>query len=127
MKKDEEICEIIRKDEIEKFISIVKKENLPLQSDIKHSIFETNSFLLNKTSTLIEYAAFFGSIQIFNYLRLNKVDLSPSLWLYSIHSHKIELIHILEEKEILVNYLECFSESIKCHHNDIANHFLEKK
>lgn len=59
MKKDEEICEIIRKDEIEKFISIVKKENLPLQSDIKHSIFETNSFLLNKTSTLIEYAAFF--------------------------------------------------------------------
>ena len=54
----------------------------------------------NKNTTLIEYSAFYGSIQIFNFLRMNNVELSPSLWLYAIHGNNAELIHLLEENKV---------------------------
>ena len=70
---------------------------------------------------------FYGSIQIFQYLRLSNVDLLPSLWLFIIHGKNPELIHILEENKIepeLNNYQICLVESIKCHHNEFAYYFL---
>lgn len=59
-----------------------------------------NLFLIENEPTLIEYAAFFGSIKIFNYLRIHNVDLNSSLWIYSIHSNKIQMIHLLEDLEV---------------------------
>ena len=63
--------------------------NISLLSTIKPSIFEINKYL-------IEYAAFFGSIRIFQYLRFNNIELQPSLWFYAIHSNNTEMIHLLE-------------------------------
>ena len=123
---DSYICSLIRQDSVEKFISFVNSTNLPLSSKIKRSIFETNSFLQKNEPTLIEYAAFFGSIQIFQFLLLNNVELNPSLWFYAIHSKNAELIHLLEENFIEPEnkmYEKCFEEAIKCHHNEIANYF----
>ena len=48
-------------------------------------------------TTLIEYAAFFGSIQIFKYLVKNGVELYPSLWNFAIHGNNPELISFLED------------------------------
>ena len=104
-------------------------------SKITFSIFETNLFLLKNVETsLIEYAAFFGSIQIFQFLRLNNVELTPSLWLYTIHGRNAELIHLLEEDGVPPpngSYESCLKESIKCHHNEIAeyieNNLLNEK
>lgn len=79
------ICAIIRKDEIIDFVSYATRANLKLTSKIQPSIFETNAFLMNKELTLIEYAVFFGSIEIIKYLYLNGVPLTQSLWFYSIH------------------------------------------
>ena len=79
----------------------------------------------NKNTTLIEYSAFFGAIQIFQYLRLNNVELKPSLWLYAIHSRNAELIDLLESLNIdppNEEYKTCLCESIKCHHNEIADY-----
>lgn len=128
------ICSLIRNDLVEEFISYVNKTNYPLSSEIEKSIFETNSFLFDRKTTLIEYSAFFGSIQIFQYLKMNNVELKSSLWLYAIHSNNPELIHLLEENEVEApnqKYEECFLESIKCHHNDIARYiednFLQDK
>lgn len=124
---NEYLCELIRTDSIEQFVTFVNQANIPLNSQIEPSIFETNSFLINKKATLIEYAAFFGSIKIFQYLRLNKVELESSLWFYAIHSNKAELIHLLEECHIELPdsfYLKLLKESIKCHHNSIANYFI---
>ena len=124
---DSFICSLIRSDSIEKFIEYVHQKNISLKSEVKSSIFETNSFLnLNKNTTLIEYAAFFGSIQIFNYLMKNEVNLDSSLWLYSIHSRNAELIQILESNKISPPdeiYEKCMCESIKCHHNEFADYF----
>lgn len=120
------ICQLIRSDSIDDFIIYVNQNNIKHSSIINTSIFETNSFLLkNKKTTLIEYAAFYGSIQIFQYLRFNNVEMSKRLWLYAIHGKNGELIHLLEENRIFPeygSYFKCLQESIKCHHNDIVNY-----
>ena len=74
---------------------------------------------------MIEYAAFFGSTQIFKYLQLNYAPLDKNIWLYAIHSNNGDLIHILEELGIKPQYEECLKESIKCHHNNIANYIFD--
>ena len=125
---DTYVCNLIRDDSIKDFIIYVNKANIPLSCHIKQSIFETNLLLLDNQPTLIEYAAFFGSIQIFQYLKYNNVELTDSLWKYAIHSNNAELIHIIEEnlnKPSKQIYESCFLESIKCHHNNIAKYFRD--
>ena len=120
---DSYICDLIRNDLIEEFVTHVNKNNIQLSSKINTSIFETSRFLAHKNLTLIQYAAFFGSIQIYQYLRLNGVNLDGSLWIYAIHGKNPDLIHLLEQDKIVPDdksYLECLEEAIKCHHNDFA-------
>ena len=123
------ICKLIQKDLIEEFIIYVNKNCISVNSTINPSIYETNNFLLKQSKiTLIEYAAFFGSIQIFDYLRNNGAKLDSSLWLYAIHGQNPEIINFLEENKILQSnneqklFEQIFKESIKCHHIDIINY-----
>lgn len=118
-----ELCEMIRKDLVEEFVTYVNQSILPLSSKIQNSVFETNSLLIEKQASLIEYAAFFGSFQIFQYLYMSKVKLEPSLWIYAIHGKNVDIIHFLEENHIELPY-KPFEESIKCHHNEISDYFL---
>ena len=119
------ICSLIRQDSVDDFITYVTRTNYPLSNSIQ-SIFETNSLLLKKPPTLIEYAAFFGSVQIIRYLVYNDIQLDSSIWIYAIHSKNAELIHFLEEKQVEPeNYKIILKEAIKCHHNDIANYIID--
>ncbi|KAK8835793.1 hypothetical protein M9Y10_040616 [Tritrichomonas musculus] len=91
------------------------------------SIFEANSFLIKNEPTLIEYAAFFGAITIFNHLRMSGAELTPRLPIYAIHSNDSELIHIIERLDFdrEVNFeINCINESIKCHHLEFANYCI---
>ena len=135
---DSYICNLIRHDSVKEFVSYVTQANIPLNSEVKKSIFETNLFLIeNKNTTLIEYAAFFGSIQIFQFIKMNSTQLKPSLWLYTIHSHNADLIHLIESHDVeppefcepknqsqnqKIKFEKCLCESIKCHHNDFARY-----
>ena len=133
------ICQLIRKDSIDEFISYINKTNLSLNSSIPNSLFETNPFLIensidrmdsiykdDKHISLIEYAAFYGSIRIFKYLLANEVELKPSLFLYAIHGENSEIIHLIEECEIKdISFQQCYEEAIKCHHNQIANYIYD--
>ena len=82
---------------------------------------EYNEYIINKSNEkkgikLIEYAAFFGSYEIVNYLISEKQELTPSLWLYAIHGQNAELLHILEDNKVLPEdetYTECLNESCK--------------
>ena len=108
------------------FISYITQTSYPLSGTIKYSIYETNLFLCHKKVTLLEYATFFGSIQIFKYLISNGCELTPSLWLFAIHSNNAEIIQLLEENNIkLESDKKCLHEAIKCHHNDIANYIID--
>ena len=56
------------------------------------------------------------------------MELTPSLWLYAIHSNNAELINLLESEKVLPpndNYISCLAESIRCHHNDITNYIQD--
>ena len=85
---DNQICELIRKDMVTEFIAYINLNSISLNAKIQPSIYETNQFLIkNKSLSLIEYAVFLGSIQVFNYLRLEGVKLTKSLWILAIHGH----------------------------------------
>ena len=122
---DDYICQLIRKDSIKEFLIYINKNNYSINNKINTSCFETNQLLIEKQVNLIEYAAFFGSIQIFKYLHLNGIDITPSLMSFAIHGKNIEIIHLIEERFTKdISYYDCFKESIKCHHNDFANYFM---
>ena len=125
---DLHICYLIRNDLVQDFVSFVNMSNYPLKSKINQSFYETNSFLISRCPSLIEYSAFYGSIQIFKYLMMNNVPLTESLWIYAIHSNNQELFHVLEENKIKMDKKickKCIYESIKCHHNDFTNYIKE--
>lgn len=119
-----EILDLIRNDNIDDFISYVNQKETTLTDYIPNSIYETSPFLYGKKTTLIEFASFYGSIQIFKYLASkDNIKLTSSLWLYAIHGDHPEIFSILEEKKIEpTSYVKCYKEAVKCHHNDIAKY-----
>lgn len=120
------IYHLIRNDLIDEFIVYFNKTNIPLDMIVQPSIFETNPYLMERLNiTLIDYSIFFGSIQIFRFLRLNKIECNHYSWFFVIHSNNSELIHILEENIELIFKDLVINESIKCHHNDIMNYILD--
>ena len=122
------ICTLIRNDSIQEFVRYVNLTKFPISSQIKPSIFETNEFLIENEPTLIEYAAFFGSFKIFTYLKSKLNEIPKNLFLYSIHSNSSKMIHVFEDNniEICSSFTDNLIESIKCHHNSIAD-YLENK
>lgn len=131
---DDIICQLIQNDSIDEFTSFVKKNNLSLATKLKPSIYETNSFLLSKTPTLIEYSAFCNSIKVFNYLQSRNVELSSSLWIFAIHGQSNDVINLLRKNKVAPKdktYKECVIKSIECHHLEITNflmsHFFKGK
>ena len=121
---DSYICQLIREDSLDEFITYVSKTNYDLSQKVNESIFETNPLLISDTPTIIEYAAFFGSIQIFQYLRYNNIELASSIWKYAIHGRNPDIIHLLEENGPKSNDMnELILESLKCHHNELVNYF----
>ena len=127
---DSYICQLIRNDLIDEFIIHVNQTNLSLSSKIMPSIYETNHFLLKKDKvTLIEYAAFFGAVQIVKYLMINNAKSDTSLWDYAIHSNNAEMIHLLEndliEKPKQSKFGQLFIESTKCYHDDISRYIRD--
>lgn len=123
---DSIICSLIRNDSIEEFIAYVTRNSISLSTTIQPSFYETNSFLINKKVSLIEYATFFGSLQIIQYLMFNEVQLNNELWMYAIHSQNAELIHFLESNNVdCTNFDDVLIEAIKCHHNDFATYIID--
>ena len=122
-----QICKIIRNDSIEEFVIYFNRFDISVSSQINPSIFETHLYLNKKEASLIEYAAFFGAIQIFNYLIEKEAKFDGGLWLYSINGRSNEIINKLEILNIEPKdktYEECYAEAIKCYHNDIAEYIM---
>lgn len=124
---DNFICKLIREDSLNEFISFISQNNIPLNSKIDDSIYETNKYLIKNHPRLIEYSAFCGSIQIFKYLKSNGVEIDSLLWRYAIHGNNPEIIHIIEDKNMFLMHddiIRYIKHSIKSHHNDLANYFI---
>ena len=130
---DNPLLQLVHDDSIDEFIKYISETNLDLEKEFYPSMFETNLYLSKNHSTfassltLIEYAAFFGSIKIFKYLVSQKVKIDSKLWIFAIHGRNAEIIHIIEDKNIEFNEQirrECLKCSIRCHHNELTNYLL---
>ena len=86
---DSYLSEIIRKQETKEFIVHVNRMNLSLESNIETSIFETNELLMknNEEIKIIEYAAFYGSNEIFRYMHKNGATMRSNI-LKTMKSHR---------------------------------------
>ena len=124
---DNQILQLIQKDLLNEFIIYVNKTNFNLNNTIKSSLFETNYYLYGENS-LIEYAAFFGSIKIFKYLITQDCIVDPKLMKYAIHGRNPEIIHFINDNTEIdeKTYKECLKISIKCHYNELTNFILNK-
>lgn len=58
-------------DDVDKFQDICSQNNVDLNSIIHHSFLDSNTFIEQKDLSLIEYSAYYGSLQIFKFLLLN--------------------------------------------------------
>ena len=125
---------MIRNDSINEFISFVNSTKVKLNRPIERSNYETNSFLAFKISiSIIDYAAFFGSIQIFKYLLKSNIRIDKNVWYYAIHGRNVETIHLIEDQGFNLSIfndneiLNLLKEAIKCYHNEIASYILDNK
>ena len=129
-KNIDKINEIILNDSIKEFSKVYKNSKLGIEN-----VFESNVFLLphdhhfpTTHPSMIEYAAFCGSLNIFKFLMSKGEKLTPNLWLFAVHSNNLEIIKLLVKKHVEPeekDYGEVLEESIKCHHNEIANYIIK--
>ncbi|KAK8833905.1 hypothetical protein M9Y10_030414 [Tritrichomonas musculus] len=123
------LCQLIRNDQIEDFVSYSNQANFSLSSEVTESIFETNPLLMTyRRKELIYYAIFFGSLKIIRYMLMNGKKLTTYMWEYAIHSQNAELIKLFEENKIRISYQgyePILEDSIRCHHNDFTSYFID--
>lgn len=127
-KNEDKIYKIIRHDWIDDFKRLYENNTINVWDKIKPSIFETNNFLLNQRYMYIfDYAVFYGSLKIFNYILSENTILHPTIWPYAIHGANTEIIDILLTKNIEIdNFSECLKESINCRNDNVTKHILNK-
>lgn len=139
------ICQLIRDDSLDEFISYVEKNDVNLKSSLQHSIFETSKLFKDFfcEPDIIQYATYCGSIKIINYLISRGVQLDQELWFYAILSNNIEILKLFESKKFEYSnkidslafswfshyggkdqYESLLIEAIKCHHNEMVNYIL---
>lgn len=117
---EDPIARLIRNDQIDTFIDTFEKMKIDLFSyKIKQSFFENQCIFYNVD--LINYAAGFGSLQIFKYLLMKKVKINKSIHKYAIIGGNYEIIHILEENNIEFNS-DSITTAIQYNQNEILNY-----
>lgn len=93
---------------------------------IERSKFETNPMLIHNDCVFIQYAAFFGSTKIFEYLfKMDNYSEFSFFWILAIHSDNPAMIDLLRKYKIKIDLDKCLKESIKCHHLSLVVHFLK--
>lgn len=116
------LCSLIQKDSIKEFVTFLNMSGMPITSEIKESLFETNSILLGSHS-LIEYAAFYGANKILIYLISKGLKIDEKVWQFAIHSNNLKTIYLLENFDKKIDK-ELLEEAIKCYHNSIADYII---
>lgn len=91
------LVQLIKEDKINEFQDFISKNNYNIENEIPQSHFEMHQILFNAKP--IEYAAFFGSINIFKFLlnKDNNINFG-NLLEYAIAGGNIDIIHIIENE-----------------------------
>lgn len=118
------IAQAIKNDDISTLQMLLSKENISINSSIPYSVFEISYFLTNEPS-LIEYAAFSGSVQCFKFLLLQTEIMIPeTITRFAIAGGNYDIIHLIESQDIpfTSDDLNCAVEFFR---NDVAEYLIE--
>ena len=129
----------IREDNIEEFQNHVAQTNVSLNSKIKDSSYENRMFPKDKLS-IIEYAALFGSLEVFKFLfsHVNfqgfenddpyAVYISGDIIKYAVAGGNYDIIHLIEQfdpSSVTNNLDSLLLLAIECHRNDIVQYLKD--
>ncbi|OHT01786.1 hypothetical protein TRFO_31260 [Tritrichomonas foetus] len=119
-----ELSQAIRKDDMNLFTHLISQTSLKINaSSIPPALFERFSFIQTDVS-LVEYAAFFSSIQIFKYLILNDAQFNNELTKYAIAGGNNEIIHICEDKSL--SFKKSINIAIQQWKNELVEYLLQE-
>lgn len=118
----------IRMDDVEHFQQLLSQTNTPVDKLVQRSIFERFIFIneSNKESlpTLIEFAAFFGSIKCFKFLYQKVPDLPNTIANFAVAGGNYEIIHLCEQKHAIFGN-ESLMISIRFFQSDLSSYLEE--
>ncbi|OHT07228.1 hypothetical protein TRFO_01401 [Tritrichomonas foetus] len=110
----------IQNDDIDSFILLISNQD-PSWHNLS-SVFEVNKEI--NSLSLLEYSMAFGSVKIFKYLWMKKVDCTQKSLKYAIIGGNYEIIHILEEEHSYSFDISCLYTSIKYHRKEIFDYMI---
>lgn len=116
------LMKAILDDDLSLLIDIILKNNVNLVDfKFKKSRYELSEFINENEPSLIETAAFYGSVEIFKYLLMQEVPLSQKLPSFTISGGNTELFGIIEDLFDLYNisFFDNIEAAIRYHRNDI--------
>lgn len=113
----------IQNDNISEFQNILSHSNISIDSKTHHSISQANEFANDgyESPTLIEYAAFNGSLNIFKFLWMNEAKLTNNILKMAVLGGSYEIIHLLESKNIVFDN-STLNTAIEYHRNEIVDY-----
>ena len=120
------ICQFIINDDFDNFTHYINHNIIDLNSPIPPSLFEASGIVSNFSDSgmhYIEYAAFYGAVKIFKFMIQTNVKIQSKTLNAAIIGGNYEIIHILEDKEILVDD-SCFYDAVKSNRNEIVVYIL---
>lgn len=125
---ENQICQFISMDDFESFTNYIKTNSIDLNSTVPFSLFESTNYVFTFSEdgmNFIEYAAFFGSFKILQFLLQNKtVFINSNLLNAAAIGGNKDIIHLLEERKAILN-IDTFYEAVNSHQNEIANYIIE--
>lgn len=126
-KNDSPIALAIRDDDVKKCQTIISSLNIKKDYHIPYSIFETIEGVSQRSNipSLLEYAAFFGSINCFKYLVMNDFIITPKLISFAIFGGNLEIIHICEGIHAPLEL--ALRSSICCFRDDFFEYFQDSQ
>lgn len=118
----------IRNDNVEQLQTLLSQTNTPFNQKVKYSLFERFIFIneekIDLAPTLIEYAAFFGSIETFKFLYQNVDTFPEKITEYAVAGGNYEIIHLCEQ--LKANFTnDILMTSIRFFQSDITSYLEE--
>ena len=126
-KNDSPIALSIREDDVERCQAVISSSNIKIDSHIPYSLFEVLEGVNQKENmpSLLEYAAFFGSIKCFKFLIMNNSPITDKLISFAIFGGNIEIIHICEGYHAPLKL--ALRSSICCFRDDFFEYFQDSQ
>ena len=115
----------LRFDKIDDFVKFTKTSQFKNDAKVMNCMYERCTFV-NEKPKMIEYAAFFGSIECFKYFILNCEDKSPGLLRFAVCSGNSEIIKTCCDLKSST-FLGTLGLSIEYHHQVISEWLIEAK